>query len=181
MTAPAKVQSFTLDTSDHNSAVVKWLKPDKNHSKLRAFNFIVTSNDGKYKGEFAVKNNTDKSMESYKFVNMPPATEYTVSIKTVCVFEILRTVSEEEQMTFSTKPEAPTNLSLEARFPNSLTIKWDPAPVTTNFTSHRYHLTIESQGPGKYRELSYFQNCQLNQMQNKTFYQFNFGGTSIIN
>ena len=115
MTAPSKVSSFNLDKVETSNAVVSWLKPEKNHSRLKAFNFIVTSSDGKYKGEFAVKNNADKTVETFKFVDLESATEYTATIKTVCVFEHLRTVSEEVPLTFCTLPEPPTNLSLEAR------------------------------------------------------------------
>lgn len=116
MTAPSKVSSFNLDKVETNNAVVSWLRPEKNHSRLKAFNFIVTSSDGKYKGEFAVKNNADKTVETFKFVDLESATEYTATIKTVCVFEHLRTVSEEVPLTFCTLPEPPTNLSLEARW-----------------------------------------------------------------
>jgi len=154
MTAPDNVVSFNIDSVDTNSAIVNWLKPEKNHSRLKAFNFIVTSSDGKYKGEFAVKNNADKTMETYKFLDIPSATEYTATIKTVCVFEHMRTVSEEVPLIFCTLPEPPTNLSLEARFPNSLTVKWDPPAGMTNFNSHRYRLSIESASIGYTAEYS---------------------------
>ena len=155
MTAPDKVQDLQVDPTviDCTRAVVKWIKPVQDHSKLRAFNLIIASNDGKYKIEAATMI-TDKHLQEYKFENLSPATEYTVSVKTVCVHEMIRTVSEEEQITFATLPEAPTNLSLESRFPNSLTVKWEPPAQLSSISSHRYHLVIESSATGYLAEYS---------------------------
>jgi len=122
MTTPEKVKDLQVDPTsmDCTQAVVKWLKPIQNHSKLRAFNLILASNDGKYKVEAAAMT-TDKHLQEYKFDNLSPAMEYTLSVRTVCVQDMLRTVSDEEQIIFATLPEPPTNLSLKSRFPNSLT------------------------------------------------------------
>ena len=45
-------------------------------------------------------------------------------------------------ISFCSLPEAPANLVLESRFPNSLTIKWDPPSSTHG--AHKYKLSIEA-------------------------------------
>ena len=140
LTAPQPVTKFFTEEVDCTSAVLQWVKPEKFHAKLRAFNLIMSSNDGRYKGGdgFAVKSDSDKNIGSYKFNSIQPATEYKVVIRTVCVFEALRTVSEDVELSFCTLPEAPTNLALSYSLPNSLTVKWDLPPSVQNPTSHKY-------------------------------------------
>ena len=155
LTSPHPVQSFTAENVDCTSATVKWIKPEKLHAKLKAFNLIMSSNDGKYKGDgFAVKNEAERNVGSYKFENIQPATEYKIVIKTVCVFEALRTVSEDVELSFCTLPEAPTNIMLSYSLPNSLTIKWDPASCPQNPTSHKYKLSIDAPATGYIAEYS---------------------------
>ena len=72
-----------------------------------------------------------------------------------------QTVSEVTELRFCSLPEAPTNLSLEARylvpahrskntssslsrFPNSLTVRWEAPGCQATSSSHKYRLTVES-------------------------------------
>ena len=73
---------------------------------------------------------------------MQQTAEYSVSINALCVFEAIRTESEEECLTICTLPETPTNLILESRNPNNFTVKWDS--TSASLVNHRYRLTIES-------------------------------------
>ena len=91
--------------------------------------------------ELAVKHNTESVINSFLVSNIFPATCYSLTISCVCIFETLKTVSVEESLQFSTRPDPPVNLSLEGKSPNSLTVKWDPSP--SQLTSHRYKLSIE--------------------------------------
>ena len=76
--------------------------------------------------------------------NLFPATTYTVNITSVCVFEILETLSEVETTRFSTRPEPPSCLSLESRSPASLTVRWEAPGGQPVSGQHKYKLSIES-------------------------------------
>ena len=141
MTKPATVTSFAMESVKATAGVVTWVAPE-GHKRLRAFNILVVSHDQKLKREMAVKHNADTAVNSFLLNNIIPGTSYTVTITSVCVFEILKTVSEEQSIRFSTLPEAPTNLILDNRSPNNFTVKWDPPSST--YTSHKYKLSIEA-------------------------------------
>ena len=80
-------------------------------------------------------------MALFSLENIPSATEFTLSITTVCVFDNLKTISEEEKVAFMTLPFPPKNLELESRyviktiseeeiiiisrFCNSFQVKWE--------------------------------------------------------
>ena len=89
-----------------------------------------------------MKHNSEAAINSFLVSNIFPGTCYTVTITSVCVFEILETVSEGESLKFSTRPEPPSQLSLDSRSPSSLTVRWEQPPST--LTSHKYKLSIES-------------------------------------
>ena len=141
MTKPQPVEEFTMGDIETTKATVKWVAPE-GHKRLRAFNLLIESMDNKIKRELAVTHKVDKTFNSFLFENITQGTGFTVSIKSVCVFETLRTTSDEKKLTFCTLPEAPSNLVLESRFPNSLTVKWDSPSLTQ--TTHKYKLSIEA-------------------------------------
>ena len=85
------------------------------HKRLRAFNILLVSHDTKINRELAVKHNPDTAVNSFFVKNILPGAHYTVTITSVCVFEILKSESEPEMIKFSTLPEQPSNLSLETR------------------------------------------------------------------
>ena len=101
------------------------------------------------KREVAVKHKADFPLGNFSVTGIPPATEFSVTIISVCVFETLKTESDPESLIFQTcpgkeilfvknesfVPEPPTNLTLENRYPNSFTVKWE-SPATINNT-HR--------------------------------------------
>ena len=123
------------------NATLKWVAPE-GHKRLRAFRILISSFDNKIKRELAVKHNADKVVNSFLIDDLTQATSYTVVMKSVCVFESLKTISDEEKLTFSSLPKPPTNLTLENRLPNSLTVRWEP-PLHVQ-ASHKYRLAIES-------------------------------------
>ena len=54
-------------------------------------------------------------------------------------------MSDAETIVFQTRPEPPSNLTLEARSPNSLTVKWEnPSVVAGQLVNHRHRLSIEA-------------------------------------
>ena len=141
MTKPQKVQSFTAEEIKTCSAVLKWVAPEGN-KRLKAYNLAIMSTDNKIRRDLAVKHNPETAVNSFLLDNILQATQYSVTITSVCVFESLKTVSEEESMKFCSLPEPPTNLNLDNRHPNSFTVKWD-APSTIQST-HKYKLSIEA-------------------------------------
>ena len=141
MTKPQPVEEFTMGDIETTKASVKWVASE-GQKRLRAFNLQLESKDNKIKRKLAVTHKVDKTFNSFQFENITQGTGFTVTIKSVCVFETLRTTSDEKKLTFCTLPEAPSNLVLESRFPNSLTVKWDSPSLTQ--TTHRYKLFIEA-------------------------------------
>ena len=141
MTQPKKVDSFTVDMVSTNSATLKWVAPE-GHKRLRAYRIYINSSDDKIKRELAVKHKAEKAVNSFVVTDLTPATAFSVSIRSVCVFESLKTISEEEHLTFCSLPMQPTNISLETRATNSLTIKWEPPQHT--HAAQKYKLVIMS-------------------------------------
>ena len=76
------------DVKSHG-ATVTWVVPP-GHKRLRAFRLMIVSTDGSVKREMAVKHREDKVVSSFTVDNIPSASVFTVTIKTVCVFETLR-------------------------------------------------------------------------------------------
>ena len=99
-------------------------------------------------GELAVRHQPDKILNSFVVESIRPATSYTASIKTVCVFENLRTISEEKTLTFVSLPEAPTNLSLGNSSPSSLTVRWDLSQQQPQAQTIKVKLSIENSDLG---------------------------------
>lgn len=155
MTAPHRVRDYTVSAIACTKATIKWTRPDSHHTRLRGFNFVINSNDSKYKRDFTQFLNADKIIQTHEFCDLQPATEYRVAIRAVCLFEKLKTKSEEEQLTFLTVPEPPSGLSLESRYPNSLTVRWSPAPLVPGLAAHRHRLSLESPDTGHKEEISH--------------------------
>ena len=114
LTKPERVQSCSMESVTSNAGVLRWVAPE-GHKRLRAFNILLVSHDTKINRELAVKHNPDTAVNSFFVKNILPGAHYTVTITSVCVFEILKSESEPEMIKFSTLPEQPSNLSLETR------------------------------------------------------------------
>ena len=155
MTAPHRVRDYSVSTVACTKATIKWTRPDSHHTRLRGFNLVINSNDAKYKRDFTQFLIADKIIQSHDFDDLQPATEYRVAIRAVCLFEKLKTKSEEEQLTFCTQPEPPSGLSLESRYPASLTVRWSPAPLVPGMAAHRHRLSLESPDIGYKEEFSH--------------------------
>ena len=56
------------------------------------------------KREVAVKHKPDFPLGNFSVTRIPPATEFTVTIISVCVFETLKTESDPESLIFQTCP-----------------------------------------------------------------------------
>ena len=151
MTAPHRVRDFTVTEAACTKVTITWSRPEAHHTRLKGYNFIINSNDGKYKRDFTQFLIADKIIQFHEFYDLQAATEYRVAIRAVCLFEKLKTRSEEDHLTLCTLPEPPTSLSLESRYPNSLTVRWSPAPLVPGLAAHRYRLSLESPDIG-YRE-----------------------------
>merc|ERR1719468_834212 len=140
LTKAEKVSSLNVTEIGTDCALVKWLAPE-GHSRLKAFNITWTTKDGKEYQEFAVKNNSESLVNTFRMEDIPSATEFTISITTVCVFEKMKTLSEVESVEFVTLPLPPRNLEIESRLTNSFQVKWDCSSDTA-VTSHKYRLSI---------------------------------------
>lgn len=85
-----QVEDFTVGAVKAHEAMVTWVVPP-GHKRLRAFRLMIVSTDGgPVKREMAVKHNADKVVSTFTVDNIPSASLFTVTIKTVCVFETLR-------------------------------------------------------------------------------------------
>ena len=155
MTAPHRVRDYAVSAVACTKATITWTRPDSHHTRLRGFNFVINSNDGKYKRDFTQFLSADKIIQSHDFYDLQPATEYKVAVRAVCLFELLKTKSEEDQVTFCTLPEPPGGLSLESRYPNSLTVRWSPAPLVPGLATHRHRLSLENPDIGHKEEISH--------------------------
>ena len=62
-----------------------------------------------------MKHRSEIPVNSFKFEKLPPATELSVIISSVCVIDNLQNTSEEEKITFITLPLPPRSLELESR------------------------------------------------------------------
>ena len=96
------------------------------------------------KRDLAVKHQGGSSVTNFLLDSLPSATSFTVSVSSVCVFETLKTISDAETIVFQTRPEPPSNLTLEARSPNSLTVKWENPALSGQHINHRHRLSIEA-------------------------------------
>jgi hypothetical protein len=79
---------------------------------------FVLVQDNKSRRELAVKHSPNIPVNSFLLENLPSANEFTVTVTTVCVFEKLKTLSDEEKISFVTLPLPPRNLELESRYEN---------------------------------------------------------------
>ena len=106
---------------------------------------LTTHHHLQVKRDLAVKHQAGSSVTNFLLDSLPASTNVTVSVSSVCVFETLKTVSDAETIVFQTRPEPPSNLTLEARSPNSLTVKWEnPSVVGGQLVNHRHRLSIEA-------------------------------------
>ena len=147
LTKPLEVEDFRLDQVSSDQATLCWIVPEA-HRRLRAFRILISSADGGVKRELAVRHQPERILNSFLVESIRPATFYTASIKTVCVFENLRTISEEKTLTFVSLPEAPTNLSLENSSPSSLTVRWDLSQQQPQAQTIKVKLSIENSDLG---------------------------------
>ena len=142
LTRPSQVEDFRAEEVTTEEATLTWIVP-VGHRKLRAFRIQMSSSDGEVMRELAVRHLPDKALNSFLLDALSPATSYQASIKTVCVFENLRTVSDEKSLWLVTLPLPPSNLSLENSSPTSLTVKWELCqhPPAQN---RKFKLSIEN-------------------------------------
>ena len=63
-----------------------------------------------------MKHSPNIPVNSFLLENLPSANEFSVTLTTVCVFEKLKTLSDEEKISFVTLPLPPRNLELESRY-----------------------------------------------------------------
>ena len=146
LTRPAAAESCAVDSVTATAAVLRWVGPDTGagagHKRLRAYNIHLVSADQKLRRELAVSHSADTAVNTFLMTALSPGSRYTATITCVCVFETLKTESEEQSLRFSTLPEPPTNLVLDTRSTNNFTVKWDASP--TSSASHKYRLTVEA-------------------------------------
>ena len=96
------------------------------------------------KRDLAVKHQIGSTVTTFLLDSLPSATSFNVAVRSVCVFETLKTMSEAEIVVFQTRPESPQNLTLESRSPNSLTVKWENPGTSSQQANHRHRLSIEA-------------------------------------
>ena len=89
LTKPLQVEDFLASDVRSHMVTLTWVVPG-GHKRLRAFRLMVNTSDGSVRREMAVKHNPDKVVTNFQVDNIPSASVFTVTIKTVCVFETLR-------------------------------------------------------------------------------------------
>ena len=124
MTNPEPVESFTIESLSVDSALISW-EIASGHSCLKGFNISCVSRDNKIKREVEVKHEPGKLTSSFLLDNLVPATEFTVEITAVCVYDKLETISSEETLQFITKPFPPHHLRMETQNCHSFSVTWD--------------------------------------------------------
>ncbi|XP_023323607.1 uncharacterized protein LOC111697737 isoform X2 [Eurytemora carolleeae] len=140
LTKPEKITSLTASEICTDNVTVSWVALE-GHSRLKAYNLTCQSKDNKFQRELSVKHKSSSQVNSFQFENLPPATELSVIISTVCVYDNLKNTSDEERITFITLPLPPRNLELESRLTNSFVVKWEAQTGTT--AVHKFKLNIQ--------------------------------------
>ncbi|XP_023334449.1 uncharacterized protein LOC111705966 isoform X2 [Eurytemora carolleeae] len=140
LTKPETISSLTVSEINTDNITVRWVAP-VGHSRLKAYKLTCQSKDLSFLRELSVKHRSEIPVNSFKFENLPPATELSVIISSVCVIDNLQSASEEAKIHFITLPLPPRSLELESRLTNSFIVKWEAPKVT--FSAHRFKLSIQ--------------------------------------
>ena len=152
LTQPSQVEDLRVEDVTSSQATLKWVVPE-GHRRLRAFRLLVSSSDGEVSRELAVRLLPDKMINSFPLDGLNPATTFQASVKTVCVFENLRTISDEKCVTFVSLPEAVRRVALESSSPSSLTVSWEPSQQPPA-QSQKFKLSVENSRLGYCSEYS---------------------------
>ena len=132
MTRPLPVEGMVPIDVTPDSCAIHWL-PLKGHSCLKGFQVEVKSGDGKVFKTVALS----KTKTSFQFVSMDSATDYDVSVISLCVSkEGVREESDKAKNSFTTLPEPVKNLRMENSTPNSILVKWDAPGMPSSHVSH---------------------------------------------
>ena len=104
----------------------------------------MKSGDGKVFKTVALS----KTKNSFQFVSMDPATDYDVSVVSLCVSkEGAREESDKAKNSFTTLPEPVKNLRMENSTPNSILVKWDAPSIPSSHVSRsKLRLSIKCLG-----------------------------------
>ena len=131
MTRPKPVEGLFPSDLTPDSCSIHWL-PLKGHSCLKGFQVEVKSGDGKVFKTVALS----KTKNSFNFVSMEPATDYDVSVVSLCVSkEGFREESDKAKNSFTTLPEPVRNLRMDNSTPNSILVKWDAPSIPSSHVS----------------------------------------------
>ena len=152
MTKPAPVANLCVGRITTSSVDLLWHSPEDN-SHLKAFIISIISKDTKYRKDLTVMK-ANSSLNKFTVNLLKPETALSVSVQAVCLFDTLKTVSKQEKISCTTLPTPPTNLSLEGRFCNSLTVSWDP-PFMHHSNFHKYNISLTS------KDISYTSRTEL--------------------
>ena len=93
LTKPSPVEDFSPENVSSIQASLRWQRPVGGNKKLKAFRIAVSSSDFKIKREMAVPvkvADPEKKIHHFTINHILPASHYTATIKSVCVFESLK-------------------------------------------------------------------------------------------
>ena len=144
MTRPLSVESLVpVDVTPH-SCTIHWL-PLAGHSCLKGFQVEVKSGEGKEFKKFALQ----KTKKSFQLDSMDPATDYDVSVVSLCVSKAgVKEESDRAKTSFTTLPDPVKNLRMEHSTPNSILVKWDASPIPSSHVPRsKLKLSITCLGP----------------------------------
>ena len=77
---------------------------------------------------------------------MLPASDYDISVSSICVSKHRREESEEARISVTTITEPVKNLHMEHASPNSMTAKWDPPSSQSTHQQFKYRLLVDNPG-----------------------------------
>ena len=124
MTNPEPVKGLSIVSTSVKSVLISWEAPN-GHSQLHAFKVSCVSRDGQIKKEVEIEHERGRIENTLLIDNLIHATEFTISLTTVCLYEKMTTFSIPETLQFITKPVAPHHLRMENQQCHSFTITWE--------------------------------------------------------
>ena len=141
MTRPLPPSALSVTEVTSESCLVQWVAPGR-HSCLKEFHVKVAAGDGKLFRKVTLS----RTRKSFPFGSMLPASDYDISVSSICVSKHRREESEEERISMTTTPEPVRNLHMEHASPNSMTAKWDPPSSRSTHQQFKYRLLVENPG-----------------------------------
>ena len=161
VTKPLPPSAVQVERVTQDLVVASWLGPAR-HSRLRGYELSVRTIEASahykpYKVHCVRRGpgGEEGEVNSWEVAGLPACTHFSLTLQSVVLFGSLpQQSSEAVTVHFCSLPAAPTGLVLESRFPNSLTVRWEPPVPALPGPSARFRLGIEAGELGYQAEYS---------------------------